>query len=830
MDSAQRISLYIAIFLLSAATLAWEITLTRLFAITQFYHFAFLAVNVALLGFGASGTLLSLRPSWTEMDASHAGSSRQALHQRLEWVAVAFVATLLAGYFFVNTLPFDSYAIAWDRRQVWLLIAYYLALAMPFFCTGLAVGMALAVTRERSNRVYSANLMGSATGALAAPLVLPWLGIPGVIFLVAGVGVLAAVAARAAQPDRRLVFYALALMVALSAAFFPPAAAELHLSPYKGLSQALNYPGSRVIAQVDSAIARLNVIESKGVRSLPGLSFQYRGALPPQYGLLGDGDDLSPVVDTRQPIDWAFLDYLPEALAYGLRPDSPALVLNPRGGLAIWQALEGGASGRRVVTIEPDPGVLDQLDDLLGQHSPYRHPQVEPVTREARSFLRRDQRQFGIIHLALTQPYRPVTSGAFSLSENYDLTTEAVKAYLNHLDPAGMLVLSRWLQVPPSESVRTLALLSEGLRAHRIEQPELHVVTLRGVQVATFYVKITPWTPAELAAVREFARSRRLDLALAPDLRPEETNQFNILPEPYYENAYRELLAAPDKTAFYDSQPFAVAPPTDNHPFFFHFFKWSQTPAVLRTLGQTWQPFGGSGILVLVALLALAVLASLFLILVPLAIRMRAGRDPLGGESGQAELWRVFLYFGALGLGFLLVEIPLIQRFILFLGHPTLALAAVLAGLLFWSGLGSLFTPRLAWRTALLALLLSVLAYQFLLEHVFELLLGAAQPIRILATLVLLAPLGLLMGTPFPWGLRWLARAAPQLTAWAWAINGCTSVVASVLAVLLALQWGFDLVMGLGLLSYAVALAAIWRRADLSLIRQPAPRPPVGQS
>jgi len=317
----------------------------------------------------------------------------------------------------------------------------------------------------------------------------------------------------------------------------------------------------------------------------------------------------------------------------------------------------------------------------------------------------------------------------------------------------------------------------------------------------------------DLAKVREFARSRRFDISYAPDLQTGEINQYNILPTPYYEQAYLDLLTTSDRAAFYAGQPFSVDPPSDDHPFFFHFFKWSQTRTVLHTLGQTWQPFGGSGILVLVALLILATLASAVLILLPLALRKMAGPDPALGTRTQVELWRVLVYFGALGLGFLLVEIPLIQRFILFLGHPMLALAAVLAGILFWSGLGSLLAPRLPWRTALLALLLVLFLYQFALSPAFDLALGATLSIRLLVTLLLLAPLGLLLGIPFPWGLRWLSTSAPQLTTWAWAINGCASVIASVLAALLALQFGFGVVLLLGTASYALAAAVVVRES-----------------
>lgn len=811
-------SFHLAIFLLSAATLAWEVVLSRVFAVTQFYHFAFLVVNLALLGFGAGGTFLSLKSRWT---------AAEAWPLRLEGLALAFAAALLGGYLFVNALPFDSYAIAWDRRQVALLVAYYLALAAPFFCVGVAVGMALAISGAASHRVYAANLLGSAAGAAAAPALLNALGIPAVLFPLAAAGVVAAVVSARRLSTLRSLLYAAALAALVWAAVSPPAAARLRLSPYKGLSQALLYPGAAVVAEADSAVSRVTVIESAGVRSLPGLSFQYRGPLPPQLGLFTDGDDLSPVVDTLRPVDWGFLDYLPEALAYRLQPGAPALVLNPRGGLAIWQALEGGAASRPVVAVEPDPGVPRQVDRLLGDRSPYRHPQVETAVETPRSFLGRDRRQHGVIHVALVQPYRPVTSGAFSLSEAYDLTVEAMQAYFEHLAPDGVLVISRWLQTPPSETVRTLALLQEGLRRIGVKEPREHLVALRGVQVATFLAKRTPWTAAELAAVRAFAQARRLDLALAPDLQPAEVNRFNVLPEPYYERAYAGLLAAADLRPFYASQPFDVRPPTDDHPFFFHFFRWAQTPTVLATLGQTWQPFGGSGVLVLVALLALSVLASAVLILLPLAVGR--GTTGVAVESSAALRRRVLVYFAALGLGFLLVEIPLIQRFILLLGHPTLALTVVLAGLLLWSGVGSLLAPRLPWRGTLAALVAVGVVYQLLLGPLVEVLLAAGLAVRLAAAVTLLAPLGLLMGVPFPRGVRWLAHAGPQLTPWAWAINGCASVIASVLAALLALQWGFTAVTALGLACYAAALAAIWT-VDLTAGRPAAPRPPAARS
>jgi hypothetical protein len=257
------------------------------------------------------------------------------------------------------------------------------------------------------------------------------------------------------------------------------------------------------------------------------------------------------------------------------------------------------------------------------------------------------------------------------------------------------------------------------------------------------------------------------------------------------------LLADPE--ALYAAQPYKVRPPTDDRPFFFHFFRWSQTQAVLQQLGRTWQPWGGSGYLVLIALLAVSVVASGALIALPLAAGRRRGT--VKGLRG-----RVLAYFGLLGLGFLFVEIPLMQRFILFLGQPIYAFAAVIAALLFFSGLGSLAAPWLNPRQTLPLLAAAILFYPLLLPVLFQALLGAPLAVRLAATVVSLAPLGVLMGTPFPGGLAWLGRQAPGLVPWAWAVNGCASVLASVLAALIALSAGFSWV----LVGAAAAYGGAW--------------------
>jgi hypothetical protein len=399
-----------------------------------------------------------------------------------------------------------------------------------------------------------------------------------------------------------------------------------------------------------------------------------------------------------------------------------------------------------------------------------------------------------VIDLALSGEYRAVTSGAYSLSEDYLLTEDAFADYLAHLDDGGLLVVSRWLQAPPSESLRAWALAVTAVEGNGGAD---RLVAIRGWATSTILVKNGAWSVDEIRAIKDFCLGRSLDLVAYPGMTEAQANRFAVHEHPIYHRAFVDLLTAADQDRFYRDYPFAVRPPTDDRPFFFHFFTWQQTPAILETLGQTWQPFGGSGYLVLMALLALAVVASAAFILLPLALRRR--------ERLEGPKVLVLAYFTLLGLGYLFVEIPLLQRFILFLDHPIYAFAAVLFGLLLFSGLGSALAPRLPLRWVLAILALAVLLYPLLLPLGFDRLLGWPLAARLAATVLALAPLGFLMGVPFPRGLALVERRAPGLIPWAWGVNGCASVVASVLAAMLALSAGFSWVLIAGAGCYALA-------------------------
>ncbi|RME06374.1 MAG: hypothetical protein D6803_06660 [Anaerolineae bacterium] len=778
----------VSVGLLAAAVMVFEGALLRLLAVAQFYHFAFLVVSLALLGFGASGSSLSVSERL----------SRAPVEKTLSLAGVGMAAAGLAAWWGVHFVPFDAYRIAWERRQLVYFAGYCLLLVLPFLFAGLGIAAALSVGGGRSHRVYAANLVGSAVGALTAPLCLALAGVVGAVLL----SVVCGLAGAALAWWRRRAFVGLgAAIVLLSAVFGWLAAMNLGntsppgvpLSPYKGLAYARQYPGSQWLYGRWTAGVRIDVLAGAGTRRLPGLSVQYAQLPPPQYGLSVDGEALQPITLVA-PDDFDAAAWMPEALAFDLQPQAQALVVEPMGGLGVLQALAGGA--RRVDVVMGEQGIARAVAATAAAYDPFADARVNLLPDAPRAALRQSSGGYDVVFFPLNESFHPVTGGAYSLGETYLLTVEGMQDALRLLAPEGVLVITRWLQSPPSESLRLLNTLIEALQAGIGVSPHRSLVLYRGMQTMTFVVKPAGWGEDELQQVRRFAQQRRFDLVYLPDIREAEVNRFNRLPEALYYRYALRLLDASTRAAFVAQYEFNLRPTRDDQPFFYHFFTWRQTQAIRETLGKTWQPFGGGGYFVLFVLLGLVVVLSALLILLPLA-RRRLG----------VPRWQVSAYFALLGMAFLFVEIPLIQSAILLLGQPVYAFTTVTAALLFWSGVGSLGARarglRMKWVGAALVAVIALLAAA--LPGLRLQMLVWPRGWRFLAVIGGLALPGVLMGMPFPRGLMWLERIAPQQTAWAWAINGCASVMASVLAAILALESGFRGVIALGGLAYALA-------------------------
>ena len=780
--------------MLSAAALGYELLLLRLFAIIQWHHFAYLAISVALLGIGAAGTFVTLarRPLLAAWPHSFV------------LAAAAFAVAAVACFAAAERLPFNALEIAWNPAEFLGLTAIYLLLLIPFFCAATALCIAYSGFGSSIPQLYGADILGAGLGSLGLLAVLFFLHPADALRVICALGL--AAAALAAWPAARGWAAVLALAGLAGPWLLPAPALQLVASDYKDLSQALRVKGARIVAQRTSPLGVVTALESPlaPLRHAPGLSLNATAGPPPQLALFVDGQSAGAV--TRYDGNTAALAYLSDttaALPYRLLERPRVLVLGAGGGSDVLQALAHGA--RRVDAVELDGQIAAMVQEHLAAFSgrPYSAPGVHLHVAEVRGFIAGSRDSFDLIQVALLDSFGSSAAGLGSLNESQLYTIEALEAYLQRLAPGGLLAFTRWASLPPRDSLRLFATAVAALERRGVAEPGRSLALIRGWNTSTLLVRNGAFPAAEIAAIRDFCRRRAFDIAHVQGIAADETNVFNLLERDDYFAGAQALLGA-RRPSFLERYKFDLTPATDDRPYFFHFFKWRTLPELLEMRSRGGLPPLDWGYPVLVMALLQAVLVSLLLILLPLAL---AGTRQAFAAAPAPLRRRVPGYFLALGLGFMTIEIPLLQRFSLFLSHPIYAAALVLAAFLAFAGLGARFSARLApavrWPFAAIAAMAG--AYAWLLPPLLSEAMGLAQGWKILLTMLLVAPLAFCLGMPFPLGLAAVAARAAPLVPWAWGINGFASVVATLLATLLAIQWGYAAVLLLAAALYGLA-------------------------
>jgi hypothetical protein len=786
----------LAVALVAGAALAFEVLLTRLLAIVHWHHFASLVISLALLGYGASGSALTplldrLRP-----------------HAPLAFAGAAslFGIAVVAAVAIAQAVPFNALEVIWNPRQ-WLWLALlYLLFAVPFFFAASCTGLALACFTAPVGRIYRLDLLGAGTGALAVVGLLNVCRPDHALPLIAALGP-AAGAIVLAQTHRRLAAGAALVLVALiglSAAGWP----TLRLSPYKPLPQTLLIEGTAIVAERTSPIGLVQIVRSERIplRSVTGLSLMNRQEPAPQLGLFVDGEGPTPI--TRFTGDLAPLGYLDATLAalpYRLLDRPEVLLLGLGGGTDLLLALRHAA--HRVSVVEPDATVADLLrGDLAGFAGPILdRPEVRLQVDAARRFVLADKGSYDLVVL------HPHTGGRSTLAESFATTVEAFTVYVRRLAPDGLLALPHPLRLPPRDSLKLVLTALEALERLGVAQPARHLALVRAWDSVLLLVRRTPFEASDLAAIGRFAEEHAFDLGWHPGMPREAADRFNLLGEPVFFDGIT-ALTGPDRSAFVAGYAFDIRPASDDRPYFHDFFRWRALPALWAAARQ-----GNAGLLdwgwpLQLATLGVAVLAALVLILLP--ARLLAGRTDGGLRRATAA------YFLLIGVGFMFIEIATLQRLVLLLGHPAHAFAATLAAFLVFAGLGSGVAARLKLAEGDSGRSLAGLDLVMLVIAGLALLHALAAPSLLTSTaglapiprgalvLVLVAPLAFAMGLPFPLVLARLKAAMPSLVPWAWGVNGCASVIAAVLAGLLAMSFGARSLMLLGVLAYVLAAVA----------------------
>lgn len=794
----------LSLFLISAAVLGLEIILMRLMMIAEYHHFSYFVISTALLGFGVSGTVLSLWRGWVVAHSTV-----------VLWASAwGFAISAPSSYLFCQFLPIRTLEVLWSPSQWLWVLATQLILFVPFLFGAVFIGLFLITKAREANKWYAVNLVGSGVGACLFVVLQYGSPIQSLLAIASLMAALSAFLSSPAATNRiRFLNGAGAALVVLLAVLAQKA--EIRMNEYKTLPSLLRLAGSERILQRHSPLGRIDVVSGNAIHEVVDLSPIYGGPLPPQMMLTSDGGRATTISRIETMTQAEYLDWSIPAAAYHVREPTQVLVIGSGGGSDLHLAAYHNVP--RITALDLNRQVIDLVrgDLATAAGNVYQKDEVETVVTEARAWLQSSREEYDLIVIPLLDSFSTASSGVYALNESYLYTVEAFERILERLSPDGCLSIVRWIQFPPRDSIKLFATAVEALRNQGVDDPKNHLAMVRFQFAANLIVSKDPFSSAELEGLKRFCTTRNFQTVWYPGMSQEAAGYFHELGtltqaggmegRAAIHDAARKLFYS-DSNRFFEESLFDVHPATDDRPYFFNFFRWRLLPIAYR-MGPNAAAQIEYGYVVLVFSFVQATLVAALLILLPLR-RLRR-------ESGQTRhRLRILIYFSAIGLAFLFLEMAFIQKVTLYLGHPVLATAVVLASFLIFSGVGSFFGNRLGRQPANRIAVSVALIVLFGIGYAGFILpgLGAlgALPLagRSIVSVLLLAPMAMAMGVPFSQGLISCERVAPSLVPWAWGINGFASVVAASLAVLLSMSFGFRNLVWLSLVLYIVAVGS----------------------
>ncbi len=766
--------IFLGISLTTLAVLMLELTLTRLFSATMYYHFAFMAISLALFGSGVSGVFIYLFQR--RFDPARTG----------RWLSLWAVLFSLSTVFALWVILSNPLVFSDGTENFLRLTKIYGATTLPFFFGGCAVTLAITRLAKEISRLYLFDLAGAALGCLLLIPVINLVGAINTVLLASAIAAAAAALFSTSTPGGRAYLVAsLVVAVAISGVIV-----------LNSRNEWIDIHRSKGMKEENVLFSKWNSFSRITVDGIPDQYMQIKIDADAATGITKNASDVESHQGERRSIT---------ALAYNLKQGASTLIIGPGGGNDVMAARVFGQRPITAVEINPiiarDVMSSEPFKSFSG--SIYQQPDVRLVVDEGRSFIRSSADHYDIIQATMVDTWAATSAGAFALTENNLYTVEAFKDYVTHLSDDGLLTMTRWYFEPPDQLLRLISLSRVMMSELGITNPARHIMLVRDASSgsertpATYIFKKSEFTDDEVRRIEAVAAENDFQLLYTPLTRPD--------------NIFTKMIEAPDPSDVWRTFETNVEPTRDNNPFFFNSIRLSNLGRALGGVDE-WQKTN-LGTFVLFALFALTSVLVVLFIIGPLLLAR--GRALVSGSKGTLSY---LIYFACLGAGFIIVEIAMVQKFILFLGHPVYALAVVLFSLLTFSAAGSYLSGRFdeerlvgALTKLLLVLVALVIVYILVLPPIFYNLVQLARPIRIVIAVVLMAPLAMVMGMPMPTGIRILARNAPEIIPWAWGVNGATSVMGSVAALVIAILTGFNQALIIGAALYLLAIFFITR-------------------
>lgn len=781
----------VAIGLISAAIIAFQLILMQILSYVQWYHFAYMIISIALLGFGAAGTFLTIFQQKLE-------KNYYTLFPFL-LIVTAILIPVVVGIANSEAVRFDSLLIFQDSRHIGKLILTYFIFFLPFLTGALAIGMSFSKFADQIGKIYFSNLIGSGIGGIIAIFFMQWIIPEQQSFAVA---ILAFVGGIVSLPKNKKklirIIVPLSTLILIILFFYPP---RLTPSEYKDISKTMLLPDAKVEYRKSTPHGFVEIVSSPVLRYAPGVSLAYRDSFPVRKVVFNNGNWMGCLLP--QPLEaneTNILDYTPQALPYHIDNIKNALIINAGTGENVLLALSHQVA--RITTNETNPEIFNIL-----RQSFEGFYQVQPYQTMPRTLLTPDTNKYDLIELPIIGSFFG-NSGLNAVEPRYELTIEALREMWNKLSEKGMISLSCWMDYPVRNAYRLLATISLLLDENDIAHPPHHVVAIRSWCAITFLVKKSPFKRDEINKVRLFCENRMFDPLVLPEKQEIERDKYNILQDTTFFTHVDQLLSH-EKETLIRQYPYRIHPTTDDRPFFFQFVRFKQIPQLISSIREKNFPFLDIGyVLIILTFVQIVFIAAIF-ILLPLSFRPWKSRN---------KKW-VLMYFSGLGLAYMFLEMVFIQHFTFYFGEPTYAASATLGILLFTSGLGSYYSGKFQnnkkMRLAIPLVIAAILVlYAFVLSPILTATIGIALPLKITIAVVLLGTLGFFLGMPFPIGIDYLSGKNTDDIPWAWALNGYFSVISTVLATIISVELGYLLLLSMAAFIYAlVSISNVWIKA-----------------
>ncbi len=787
------VRLSFSIGLLSVAIISYQLLLIQILSIVQWYHFAYMVISIAMLGFGMAGTIIAL--------------FRNFLTKRSDALLPFFILTssllmiLAIAISQTDFIRFDSYLLFADYGHIPKLMLTYLVFMLPFLFGALSIGLVFVKYVDKIGTLYFANMIGSGIGGIIT-IFLMWNFFPEQLPSV--IALISLIAGLILIQKKQIIFFSIFTLITLSSIiYFYLYPFELKVSEYKSISRTLNLPETEIVKRESSPYGLLEIAETPYLRYAPGLSLKYPGVISVNNAAFNNGDWLGPLIssdnDALNPVE-----YSTEMLPYVINKIDNALVLGSGTGRQITTALLNKV--KTITAVESNRALIDLLTNEFQDKvdSVYTNSSVKIENTSPRTYIVSSKGKYDLITLPIIDAFGG-TSGMFSLQEQYLLTVESFSEMWDRLNNNGTITITTWIDYPYRNPLKIIATLSEMLFNNGIKQPVEHIAAIKNWNTITISIKKSPFTQEEIESIRIFCTEMNFDPIILPGINQEERERFNHLQDgSLYVLIDRLLSSQEEREKVYNEYHFNIRPATDNQPYYSQFLMWKSIQLLAELFGDQSVAFFEVGYIILYITLAQIVLLALLLIVAPLF--------KLGFRGGNKA--RTLFYFSGLGIGYMFIEIILIQRFTLYFGNVIYAAAAVVCLMLVSSGIGSFVSQRIQIQTKYFIVIISVIIfslmiYTLFLSDILKMTIGSSLFTKVITSALIIAPPAFFMGMPFPLGLRLLSSGSSESSnqiPWAWGINGMFSVIATVLATIVAIELGFVWVMLFAIFAYSLPL------------------------